>query len=300
MSFRKRSLTSSLRSLTGSPPSRRTTKDVFASNAGTTTAAGGAVITSSVSYSSGSESDTSMTLSSSDSSLSSSNSISRSSGEISAVGASGEPKLSNRDKIKRQLSWRSSSSRVKKEQKEKEKEKNKSDKGDSGDKGGDVGKDGRKRSTTKIFKSDKEMKEGKLENLRQAGETAYDSIASSITDIERNIEKRQKIDDQLKEKVKEMSLYIHRFSSVTITTTATVASLGSSPSTAASNGSSSSSPPPFVAQSSSSNLNKTIQTSTSYRILPTMERVNSAVWESLEKVRSHRLACVCLCPTATD
>jgi hypothetical protein len=183
---------------------------------------------------------------------------------------------------------------VKKEQKEKEKEKNKSDKGDSGDKGGDVGKDGRKRSTTKIFKSDKEMKEGKLENLRQAGETAYDSIASSITDIERNIEKRQKIDDQLKEKVKEMSLYIHRFSSVTITTTATVASLGSSPSTAASNGSSSSSPPPFVAQSSSSNLNKTIQTSTSYRILPTMERVNSAVWESLEKVRSHRLACVCV------
>jgi flagellar biosynthesis GTPase FlhF len=196
---------------------------------------------------------------------------------MAAVGTAGEPKLSNRDKIKRQLSWRSASSRVKKEAKEKEKEKERE-------------KEGRKRGATKIFKSDKEMKEGKLENLRQAGETAYESIATSLTDIERNIEKRQKIDEQLKEKVKEMSLYIHRFSSVTITTTATVApALGSSPSAAGlNNGSSSSaSPPPFVAQSSSSNLNKTIQTSTSYRILPTMERVNSAVWESLEKVRRH-------------
>lgn len=281
MSFRKRSLTSSLRSLTGSPPSRRATKDVFATGSPGGSNGGGNGIASSASYSSGSESDSSATLSSSDSTLSSSaSSQSRTSGEMAAVGTSGEPKLSNRDKIKRQLSWRSASSRVKKEAKEKEKEKER-----------EKEKEGRKRGATKIFKSDKEMKEGKLENLRQAGETAYESIATSLTDIERNIEKRQKIDDQLKEKVKEMSLYIHRFSSVTITTTATVApALGSSPSATAgaglNNGSSSSaSPPPFVAQSSSSNLNKTIQTSTSYRILPTMERVNSAVWESLEKVR---------------
>ncbi|ELR20796.1 GTPase activating protein Sar1, putative [Acanthamoeba castellanii str. Neff] len=285
MSFRKRSLTSSLRSLTGSPPSRRATKDVFATGSPGGSNGGGNGIASSASYSSGSESDSSATLSSSDSTLSSSaSSQSRTSGEMAAVGTSGEPKLSNRDKIKRQLSWRSASSRVKKEAKQKrakEKEREKE-------------KEGRKRGATKIFKSDKEMKEGKLENLRQAGETAYESIATSLTDIERNIEKRQKIDDQLKEKVKEMSLYIHRFSSVTITTTATVApALGSSPSATAgaglNNGSSSSaSPPPFVAQSSSSNLNKTIQTSTSYRILPTMERVNSAVWESLEKDKLKR------------
>lgn len=175
MSLRK------LRSLTGTPPTRsRTSKETSAT-------------TSSTSYSSGSESDSGSALSSSESVASLSSSLSRA--DISDGGSGGPVKLSNRDKIKRQLSWRGSKSRLKKE-KETSSEKKENERG-SGDE-----KQGRKRSNTKLHKmSDKEMKEGKLDNLRQAGESALDNISVRLTEIEREIESRQKIDDQLKEKV---------------------------------------------------------------------------------------------------
>ncbi len=132
-----------------------------------------------------------------------------------------------------------------------------------------------------LYKTDKEATQGKMESLRQAGETSYDNIANHLTALERLIERQSKIDEVLTEKVKEMSLYIHRFASVTITTTVSSNNNGES---SASPSSSSSSAPPFSSSS------KSIYTSTSYRMLPAtnLERVSSAVWSSLDKDKLKR------------
>jgi len=118
---------------------------------------------------------------------------------------------SNRDKIKRSLSWRSAMNLVRKE-----KDGNGGGSGRAGKEekraGGDSVREkdssSRRKLTAKIFKTEKEMKEGKMENLRKAGEVAYEHISSLLTEIERTIEKKHKVDERLTEKVCRRSSFL--------------------------------------------------------------------------------------------